>query len=419
MSSLPGTREERLFAAAVLVVGAHTVADAFLAREPGVPAADHLPRALATLTLLAVLAAVFMRARPGGRGVVALVLGLLALEGFALAVAGAAAVGPSGDDWTGFALLPAGLTLTALGVVLLWRSRKPHGRRRLRRLLVGAGATLGVYWVLVPVGVALMATHRPEEAVGSVELGRPAQAVTVQTADGLDLHGRYVRSRNGAAVIVYPGSASRAPQARELVRRGYGVLMLDARGYASSEGDPNAFGWSGRKDVDAGVAYLARRPDVHDCRIGGLGFSVGGEVMLEAAALNPALRAVVADGVGERSVRESRLRGSPGWFSLPSYLVQTAAVTVLSGDFPPPSLADLTPRIAPRSMLLIGAGSDNGGEDLQPLYFAAAHAPKAFWKIPEAGHTGGYAARPAEYARRLTAFFDEALLASRAPAARP
>ena len=28
-----------------------------------------------------------------------------------------------------------------------------------------------------------------------------------------------------------------------LVRRGYGVLMLDMRGYDGSQGDPNMFGW--------------------------------------------------------------------------------------------------------------------------------------------------------------------------------
>ena len=270
---------------------------------------------------------------------------------------------------------------------------------------------LGVYWVVLPVGIALMATHRPREAAETVDLGRASQPVTLRTSDGLDLRGRYVTSRNGAAVIVFPGSASRAAQARALVRHGYGVLMLDMRGYANSDGDPNMFGWSGAKDVDAGVAFLARRADIRDGRIGGLGFSVGGEVMLEAAAGNRALRAVVADGAGERSVRESRLRGRAGWLSLPSYLVQTAAVAVLSGDRPPPSLVDLVPRIAPRPLLLIGAGSDNGGEDLQPHYFAAAKEPKAFWKIPEAGHTGGFAARPREYALRLTGFFDAALLA--------
>jgi hypothetical protein len=408
-----GSRELQLFTAAVLAVTVHTVADSFVALEPGVQPADHLPRGLVTLALLAACAALFVRARPGIRAVLALALGVLALEGFALAVARASAVGPSGDDWTGFVLGPAGTVLVALGVLLLWRSRHRHGRTYLRRLLVAAVAVLGAYWVLVPVAVALMATHRPEEAAARVDLGRPAHAVTVSTADGLELDGRYVASRNGAAVIVYPGSPSRAPQARALVRHGYGVLMLDPRGYAASDGDPNAFGWSGRKDVDAAVAYLSRRTDVDRRRIGGLGFSVGGEVMLEAAALNTALRAVVADGAGERSVRESRLRGPAGWFSLPSYVVLTTAMTVLSGHVPPPSLVDLAPRISPRPLLLIGAGRDNGGEDLQPHYFAAAGKPKTFWKIPEAGHTGGYAARPGEYERRLTAFFDSWLLGGR------
>lgn len=402
-------RGRDVFAAATAVVALHTITDAFIAREPGVQLGDHTLSGLAPLALLAAAVAGYARARPGLRAVLALALGVLALEGFALAVADARTGGVRGDVSTGFALGPAGLALLGLGAALLWRSRKPRGRRLLRRSLLGAAAVLGAYWVLLPVGIGLMATHRPQETVAAVDLGRVADVVTLRTADGLDLRGRYVPSRNGAAVIVFPGSASRAAQARVLVRHGYGVLMLDPRGYAESEGDPNMFGWSGSTDVDAGVAFLARRADVRNGRIGGLGYSVGGEVMLEAAARNSALRAVVADGAGERSVRESRLRGRAGWPSLPSYLVQTAAVAVLSGDRPPPSLADLVPRIAPRPLLLIGAGSDNGGEDLQPRYFAAAKHPKEFWKIPEAGHTGGYAARPREYALRLTGFFDAAL----------
>jgi fermentation-respiration switch protein FrsA (DUF1100 family) len=49
-------------------------------------------------------------------------------------------------------------------------------------------------------------------------------------------------------------------------------------------------------------------------------------------------------------------------------------------------------------------------EDLNPVYFAAAHQPKAIWVIPEAEHTGGIDARPREYERRVVGFFDRALL---------
>jgi len=132
--------------------------------------------------------------------------------------------------------------------------------------------------------------------------------------------------------------------------------------------------------------------------------------MLQAAALNTALRAVVSEGAGVRSVREHLLRGPRGWFSLPEVAVQTAAVAVMSGTAPPPSLTDLIPRISPRPLLLIYAGHGGGGEELQPDYYRAASAPKTLWEIPEAGHVGGFDARPAEYERRVVRFFDHALL---------
>jgi len=405
------SEKERLaFVAASSVVALHTVTDAFLAPEPGTRWADHLVPAGITLALLTIAVLLWPRVPAGARGVVALALGALALEGAGLAVAAARGAPVRGDGWTGFLLAPFGLLLCVLGARILWRSRKPGRRRHLRRTLLVLASAVGAYWGLVPTGVALMATHRPREAVEQVDLGRGSHDVAVETSDGLVLRGRYVPSRNGAAVIVFPASAGRAPQARALARHGYGVLMLDMRGYADSDGDPNMFGWDAAKDVDAGIAFLNDRADVRGGRVGGLGFSVGGEVMLETAARNVALRAVVADGAGERSVRESVLRGPSGWPSLPAYAVQTIAVAALSGDLPPPSLVDLLPRIAPRPVLLIGAGRDNGGEDLQQRYYAAARAPKSFWKIPEAGHTQGFAARPHEYERRLVAFFDAALI---------
>jgi hypothetical protein len=68
-------------------------------------------------------------------------------------------------------------------------------------------------------------------------------------------------------------------------------------------------------------------------------------------------------------------------------------------------------RIAPRPVFLIYSENGGGGEELTPRYFAAAGEPKQTWMVPGATHTGGLAARPAEYGRRVAAFFDNALLA--------
>lgn len=162
-----------------------------------------------------------------------------------------------------------------------------------------------------------------------------------------------------------------------LIRHGYGLLLLDARGYDGSQGDPNLFGWDDTKDIDAAVAWLQHRPDVRDRQIGGIGFSVGGEMMLQAAAENQGLRAVVSEGAGFRSVREELLRGPSGWFtSLPEQAVQSTALAVMSGTAPPPSLKTLIPRIAPRHVFPIYAGQGGDDEEYNLDYYRAAHTPK-------------------------------------------
>lgn len=400
-----------IFTVALCVLAAHILVDAFVAPEPGTAATDHLVPALVPLAILGAAVWLFPRLRPVLQAGAALILGLLTLVGGLVALQ-SAADGLSGDDWTGVLLLPAGAVLVGLGIWLLWTARRRGGHRVLRTVLIVVAGVLVAYIVVLPISMAIVATHRPADALpeaGAAGLGRPARAVTVRTADGLTLHGWYVGSQNGAAVLTFPREWT-APQARLLVKHGYGVLLLDMRGYGESEGDPNAFGWGSAADVEAGVAFLDARPDVKEGRLGGLGLSVGGEQLIEAAAGDPSLKAVVAEGAGERSVRESLIRGVRGWPAVPSMAVQTAALTVLSGEAPPPSLRDLAAVIAPRHVMLIYAEKGGGGEELNPEYYAAAGQPKQLWMVPGAQHTGGLRARPDEYEQRVIAFFDEALL---------
>jgi hypothetical protein len=399
-----------VFSTAAAVVGVHAVVDSFIAPEPGTTPADHALRAFATLAVLGVSVAVYPRLRAGGRAALAAAFGVLTIEGAVLATADAFSVGARGEDWTGFFLWLTGTVLLATAAVLLWRSRKPGRLRYLRRGAVGIGALLGAYWLLVPIGVAILATHRPRTDVDPAQLGRPVANVELRTRDGLNLAAWYVRPQNGAVIISYPTRQGKLAQARMLIRHGYGVLLVDARGYDGSEGDPNAFGWAGAKDIDAAVDWLEERPEVADGDIGGIGFSVGGEAMIQAAASSAGLRAIISEGAGTRSVRETLLYGWRGWLALPEAAVQTAAVAVLSGTRPPRSLTELTPLIAPRPLLLVYAGRGGGGEELTPEYFEAAGEPKMLWKIGEAKHVGGLQARPHEYENRIVGFFDDALL---------
>jgi uncharacterized protein len=76
------------------------------------------------------------------------------------------------------------------------------------------------YWLVIPVAIAILATHRPRAEVARAALGRPYEEVTIRTSDGLDLAAWYAHSSNGAAVISYPTRQGKLPQARMLVRHG-------------------------------------------------------------------------------------------------------------------------------------------------------------------------------------------------------
>ncbi len=52
-------------------------------------------------------------------------------------------------------------------------------------------------------------------------------------------------------MISFPGRSGTQKQARMLARHGYGVLLFDRRGEGRSDGDPNAWGWGGYRDVEA------------------------------------------------------------------------------------------------------------------------------------------------------------------------
>jgi uncharacterized protein len=407
--------EQALATGALAVVAVHVADDSFLQPQPGTSAADHLVSGLVPIGLLVGIAAVYPRLRAGLRAVLAFTLGAFAV----IAGAGEAGyysvtVGPSGDDYTGLLAVPAGLVLIGLAAVTLWRSRRLGdrlSRRYLRRsLLAVAGAVLAVQ-VLGGLGLGYVSTHVLRSEVPPAQLGAAYEDVAFTTSDGLELEGWYVPSRNGAAVIAFPGR--RGPQAhvRMLARNGYGVLLFDRRGEGASDGDPNLFGWGGEKDIHAAVDFLRTRPDVEPSRIGGIGFSVGGELMLQAAAQSDGLAAVVSDGAGTRTLSEDLDDiPSPGkWIGLPFLATKTAAVALFSNMAPPPKLTDLVPRIAPTPLLLIWAPA-SGGEDMNPTYYRLAGRPKAIWAIPEADHIQGITARPKEYERRVVDFFDRALL---------
>jgi hypothetical protein len=412
-------REHRVFLVATAAVMLHVADDNFLQPADGVSATDHLASGLVPLGLLGFAAAAYPRVRAGSRGLIALSVALVGLV-VGLIEAGyyTVTVGPSGDDYTGFLAAAAGFVLLGLGAVVLWRSRRAgrsRTRRYLRRVLLGVLGLVVLGEVVTPLAATYAMIHVAGAAVPEPELGAAYEDVTFTTSDGLELEGWYVPSRNGAAVIAFPGRSGPQLHTRMLVEHGYGVLLFDRRGEGASEGDGNKFGWGGERDIHAAIDFLKDRPDVDPERIGGIGLSVGGELMLQAAAENPDLAAVVSEGAGTRSFSEEKV--DYGSFmvarGIHQMVLKQAGLALFSNEPPPPSLVDLAPRIGPRPVLLIWAPNGGNREAMNPLYQALIGPSAEIWSIPDAQHVKGLQTHPEEYERRVVDFFDAALVETR------
>ena len=330
--------ETGLARVALGAVALHTVDDAFLQPNPGTSAADHLAGGLIPTALLLGTAWAYPRLRAGFRAALLLVFGFFALLSSVEGIYYASKTGPSGDDYTGFLAIPAGFLLIGVGVVALWKSRRtddPLWWRYPRRLLITGGALLAASVVVVPLTVSYVVTHVARAEVPPADLGAPHENVTFTTSDGLELKGWYIKSQNGAAVISFPGRASSQERAKILADHGYGVLLFDRRGEGESDGDPNIFGWQGERDVHAAVEFLQGRPDVDPDRIGGIGLSVGGEMMIEAAAESNALKAIVSEGASGRSALDDRANGGVQWQNWIGDAVATVGTALFTSNTPP------------------------------------------------------------------------------------
>ena len=161
-----------------------------------------------------------------------------------------------------------------------------------------------------------------------------------------------------------------------LIRHGYGVLLFDRRGEGASEGDPNAFGWVGDRDLHAAAAFLRGRPDVDPERIGAIGLSVGGEMLIHAAAHSDAFKAIVSEGASGQSMRDGLANGD----TLDSVLgggVNTLAVALFTNTLPPPSLKSEIPKIAPNAVFLVYGEKGQGGSETEAEQAVLRGRPRA------------------------------------------
>jgi pimeloyl-ACP methyl ester carboxylesterase len=326
----------------------------------------------------------------------------------------AAQVGTSVTTLVSCCVLAVGVALVVASAVVLAR-----GVDGWARLGVVVAVVAVSYVVLSSVGIAVAATNVPHVSLGDAtpaDYGLDYRDVTFPATDGVQLSGWYVPSTNGDAVVLLHGAGSTRSavldHAAVLARAGYGVLLFDARGHGESEGRAMDFGWYGDRDVNGAVGFLAGRPDVGDGRILAVGLSMGGEEAIGAAATNPRICGVVAEGVtGRTSADRSWLSGAYGIRGFAQEGLDRLTygfVDLLTPAAPPQSLRNAVEQMAPRRVLLIAALRVKGERRAADHIDGGSPRTVDVWVAPGAGHTNALEARQSEWIDRVTTFLASA-----------
>ena len=119
---------------------------------------------------------------------------------------------------------------------------------------------------------------------------------------GVNIHAYFVpavTATKGPVLIVSHGAGefkeNYLEMADHLAKRGVSCLLVDMHGHGASGGPRYHISikeWVA--DLQAAIDYLESRPDVDPLKIGAFGLSSGGTAILEAAVIEPRLRALVA-----------------------------------------------------------------------------------------------------------------------------
>ena len=311
-------------------------------------------------------------------------------------------------------LLLSGIALVGVGAVSALR-----GRSRLGALAGGVAVLTVVVVAASTIAPAVAATNVPSTKITSTpaEQGLEYEVVALTTADGVELAAWYVPGSNGAGVVVMHGAGSTRSdvlgQAGVLAHGGYAVVLVDARGHGDSGGAAMDLGWYGDADIAAGTGFLASRPEVEPGRIAVVGFSMGGEEAIGAAAADGGIRAVVAEGATARQAADkawlSEVYGWRGWLQERIEKVQDGITDYLTEAPPPTALREAVIAAADTRFLLITAGEVVDEGHAADYMAAAASDRVTVWTVEGADHTGGYETRPDDWEQRVVTFLDESL----------
>jgi fermentation-respiration switch protein FrsA (DUF1100 family) len=217
-------------------------------------------------------------------------------------------------------------------------TRRPHGGPKTSQSepighVKGAARVLVLATVLVLSGCSRFFFYpSPDIPFTPASVGLNFEDVRIVTSDGVDLAGWYLRAQSGrsatapaaphpAVLFLHGNGANMAAHLASvdwLPAAGYGVLVVDYRGYGRSSGSPSIEGV--HRDARAALRYLAARPDVDRRRIVVFGQSLGASLAIDVTAElrdEVPVRALIADSAFSDFRDITREKLGSAWLTWP------------------------------------------------------------------------------------------------------
>ena len=247
------------------------------------------------------------------------------------------------------------------------------------------------------------------------DFGLTYEEIQVTTSDNMVLNGWYMASQNSALIIMQHGykwnRAGHLEEAAMFVNAGYGVLISSVRAHDVNPGEKITFGAEEMKDLEAWTQFVGTLLDIDQNKIGMLGDSLGGSMVIQYAARNKNINAVVAHSAFSslQDTIETSIRHYTGLPPFPfAPMIKFWAELDLGISIDAIDAKKWIPEISPRPVLLIHSLDDEviSGESGQ-LLFDAALEPKQLWLEEGIDHADFDIALPDEFESRVVGFFNQ------------
>jgi len=239
------------------------------------------------------------------------------------------------------------------------------------------------------------------------QLGLAYEDVYFKTEDGIKLHGWYLPAAGkpvGTILFVHGNAENISTHIFNvawLPAKGFNVFLFDYRGYGLSQGSPSLPGV--HRDFAAALHWLLKRPFAAAHGVVVFGQSLGAGVAIYGVAhsdVKAHIRALVAESAlsSYRDIAREKLAG----FFL-TWPLQWPLSYTLPDKYSP---IYAIPHIKHIPILIIHGDRD----PIVPLHhgerlYAAANAPKQFWRVKGGGHIQAFAFD--EYREKLVMYLDD------------